>query len=432
MQFLVIGSGGREHALARKLADSPSVHAVFVAPGNAGTAKCGRNIPISVTDLDGLVDFARQNHIDVTVVGPEIPLVEGIVDLFESEGLGVVGPTAAAARLEGSKQFAKDFMRRHGIPTAVHRTFGRADLEKAFEWVESNPRPCVIKADGLAAGKGVIICESVSEALAAIRVQLVDGAFGDAGSRIVIEEFMEGEEASVFVLSDGASYALLVPAQDHKRIGDGDVGPNTGGMGAYSPASLVTPDLLERVKREVIEPTLEGMMSEGHPYRGFLYVGLMIDEEGPKVVEYNCRLGDPEAQVVVPMIDGDFGEIMVAITNQSLGSTQVKQKNGAAVCVVAASAGYPGAYEKGFPISGIDEAEQFGNVTVYHAGTSLKGGETVTAGGRVLGITAFADDLEAAVACAYEAAGLISYEGMRYRHDIALKGLRREEMESRR
>ncbi|MFV1980068.1 MAG: phosphoribosylamine--glycine ligase [Rhodothermia bacterium] len=426
MQVLVIGSGGREHALARKLADSPSVHGVFVAPGNAGTAECGRNIPISVTDLVGLTDFARQNHVDVTIVGPEIPLVEGIVDRFESEGLGVVGPTAAAAQLEGSKEFAKDFMRRHGIPTAAHKTFGRADLDEAFEWVESNPGPCVVKADGLAAGKGVIICDGVSEAMAAVRAQLVDGAFGDAGSRIVIEEFMEGEEASVFALSDGASYALLLPAQDHKRVGDGDVGPNTGGMGAYAPAPLMTPDLIDRVKREVIEPTLEGMMSEGRPYRGFLYVGLIITKQGPKVVEYNCRLGDPEAQVVVPMIDGDFGDIMVAIANKTLASTPVKQMDGAAVCVVAASAGYPSRYEKGFSISGVDEAEQLGNVTVYHAGTRLEEGKTVTAGGRVLGITAFAKDLETAVARAYEAARLISFEGMRYRRDIALKGLRRE------
>ncbi len=426
MQVLVIGSGGREHALARKLADSPSVHGVFVAPGNAGTAECGRNIPISVTDLVGLTDFARQNHVDVTIVGPEIPLVEGIVDRFESEGLGVVGPTAAAAQLEGSKEFAKDFMRRHGIPTAAHKTFGRADLDEAFEWVESNPGPCVVKADGLAAGKGVIICDGVSEAMAAVRAQLVDGAFGDAGSRIVIEEFMEGEEASVFALSDGASYALLLPAQDHKRVGDGDVGPNTGGMGAYAPAPLMTSDLIDQVKREVIEPTLEGMMSEGCPYRGFLYVGLMITKQGPKVVEYNCRLGDPEAQVVVPMIDGDFGDIMVAIANKTLASTPVKQMDGAAVCVVAASAGYPSRYERGFSISGVDAAEQLGNVTVYHAGTRLEEGKTVTAGGRVLGITAFAKDLETAVARAYEAARLISFEGMRYRRDIAMKGLRRE------
>jgi len=426
MQVLIIGSGGREHALARKLADSPSVHAVFVAPGNAGTAECGRNIPISVTDLDALTEFARQNCIDVTVVGPEGPLVEGIVDRFESEGLGIVGPTAAAAKLEGSKEFAKDFMLRHGIPTAAHKTFGRAELEEAFEWVESNPGPSVIKADGLAAGKGVIICDGVSEALAAVHAQLVDGVFGDAGSRIVIEEFMAGEEASVFALSDGASYALLLPAQDHKRVGDGDVGPNTGGMGAYAPAPLMTPDLLDQVKRDVIEPTLEGMMSEGHPYRGFLYVGLIMTKQGPKVVEYNCRLGDPEAQVIIPMIDGDFGAIMVAIANRTLGSTPVKQIDGAAVCVVAASAGYPSRYENGFPISGIDEAEQLGNVTVYHAGTRLEEGKTVTTGGRVLGITAFAEDLEAAVTRAYEAARLISFEGMRYRRDIALKGLRRE------
>ena len=425
MHVLVIGSGGREHALAHKLAQSPSVDTVSVAPGNAGTATCAQNIPISVTDQESLLRFARENAVDVTVVGPELPLVEGVVDRFEAAGQLIVGPSAAAARLEGSKEFAKDFMKAHGIPTAAHATFGRAELGEALEWIEDRPGPYVIKADGLAAGKGVIISDDASEAQEAIRAQLVDGAFGDASDRIVLEEFMEGEEASVFVLTDGSSYSTLLPAQDHKRIGEGDTGPNTGGMGAYSPAPLMTPELMTHVKHDIIEPTLSAMASKGHPYRGFLYAGLMITSEGPKVVEFNCRLGDPEAQVVIPMIDGDFGEIVAAMARREFDGVHIGLKDGAAVCVVAAADGYPGSYEKGIPIEGIDQAEASGDVTVFHAGTATRDGQLVTAGGRVLGITAFADDLQDAVRSVYRATDLVHFEGMQFRRDIAQKGLRR-------
>jgi phosphoribosylamine--glycine ligase len=425
MKILVIGSGGREHAIAHTLAASDSVQSVYVAPGNAGTASCAENIPISVTDLEHLIDFARSKSVDVTVVGPELPLVEGLVDRFEREGLPVVGPSAAAARLEGSKAFAKDFMSRHGIPSAAHKAFARSEADAAVEYIRDNPGPCVVKADGLAAGKGVIICTDASEAIEAVQTQLVEGAFGEASDQIVIEEFMEGEEASVFALTDGSSYELLLTAQDHKRIGEGDTGPNTGGMGAYAPAPLMTEDLISSVRAEIIEPTIEGMRAEGYPYRGFLYVGLMITGDGPKVVEFNCRLGDPEAQVVVPMIDGDLGEIMMALARHDLGSVEFGRRAGAAVCVVAASAGYPSSYEKGFEISGIPEAERPNHVTVFHAGTRLDGERLVTSGGRVLGVTAFGADLEEAVAHVYEAVGKIDFEGMQFRRDIAQKGLRR-------
>jgi phosphoribosylamine--glycine ligase len=423
MQVLVIGSGGREHAIALRLANSDSVQSVFVAPGNAGTASIAENIPISATDLDNLLDFAQSRRVGLTIVGPELPLVDGIVDRFESKGLAIVGPTASAARLEGSKAFAKDFMQRRGIPSARHRLFGRGELDDALDWIRSNPGPCVVKADGLAAGKGVIICENEDDAVAAVRSQLVDAAFGEASDQIVIEEFMVGEEASVFALTDGSTYKLLLSAQDHKRIGEDDTGPNTGGMGAYAPAPIMTDDMMERVSREIIEPTLEGMAAEGHPYRGFLYVGLMLTTEGPKVVEFNCRLGDPEAQVVVPMIEGDFGEVLLALAQRRLDSISLSHKPGAAVCVVAASEGYPGSYEKGFEISGIPDAEASGNVTVFHAGTRMDEGRLVTAGGRVLGVTAFAEDLQSSVDRAYRAVEKIRFGGMQFRRDIARKGL---------
>lgn len=425
MHVLVVGSGGREHTIARKLIESPSVRSVFAAPGNAGTAGCAQNIPIPATDLDELVNFAEENSIELTIVGPEQPLVDGIVDRFGRKGLPIVGPTAAAARLEGSKEFAKEFMRRNGIPTASHRAFGVDEKDEAMAWIESNPGPCVVKADGLAAGKGVLICREPAEAAKAVKAHLVHGAFGAASHRIVIEEFMEGEEASVFALTDGSSSSLLLPAQDHKRVGEGDTGPNTGGMGAYAPAPIVTDGMLERIKEEIVEPTLRGMESEGYPYRGFLYAGLMITEDGPKVVEFNCRLGDPEAQVVVPMIDGDFGEIASAMASGELDLVPVKSRDGAAVCVVAASQGYPRSYKKGFPVSGIENAENLEGVTVFHAGTGRDDDRIVTSGGRVLGVTAIAGDLESAVDRAYQAIDMISFEGMQYRRDIARKGLRR-------
>lgn len=426
MRILVIGGGGREHALAWFLSKSAEAVQLYIAPGNAGTASLGTNVNIDASNVDGLLTFALENEIDMTIVGPEKPLVLGIVDRFESHGLSIVGPTAAAARLEGSKAFAKAFMDRHKIPTAAHRTFEADEMDAALDYVESKGAPIVVKASGLAAGKGAIVCETVDEARGALESIVRDREFGAAGDEVVVESFMKGEEASVFALTDGQHYVLLAPAQDHKQIGEGDTGPNTGGMGAYAPAPVMTPDLLQRVRREVIEPTLHGMAEEGNPYRGVLYVGLMITADGPKVVEYNCRFGDPEAQVLLPLIDVDPVRLFDALARHRLGAATVEPKSGAAACVVLASGGYPGSYRKGFPIDGLAQAGAMDDVLVFHAGTRLdEDGAVVTDGGRVLGVTAKADDLAAALEKAYAAVGRIGFEGMQCRRDIGQKGLRR-------
>ncbi len=426
MRILIIGGGGREHALAWALARSPQQPELFIAPGNAGTAALGRNVALQPTDLDALLGFARAENIALTVVGPEQPLVDGLADRFEAAGLRVVGPTAAAARLEGSKAFAKAFMQRHGIPTAAHRTFAGAQHAEALAFVEETGAPVVVKASGLAAGKGALVCLTLDEARTALDRLMRQRAFGAAGDEVVVEAFMEGEEASVFALTDGRDYRLLATAQDHKRIGEGDTGPNTGGMGAYAPAPVAGPTLLARVRREIIEPTLAGMAAEGCPYRGVLYAGLMITPEGPKVVEFNCRLGDPEAQVVLPLLETDLVEVFEKMADRRLGEVTLTQQAGAAACVVMASGGYPGAYEKGFPMDGLDTAGAMDGVVVFHAGTRRDdAGRVVTAGGRVLGVTATGTGLAEALRRAYRAVAAIGFEGAQYRRDIGQKGLAR-------
>ena len=426
MRILVIGGGGREHAFSWALARSPQQPDLFIAPGNAGTAALGQNVALPPNDTEGLLTFARQERIDLTVVGPEVPLVEGLADAFEAAGLPVVGPSAAAARIEGSKAFAKAFMARHGVPTASHRTFAADQYAEARAYLEAQGAPIVVKASGLAAGKGAIVCATLGEAQDALDRVMKSHAFGEAGDEVVIEAFMEGEEASVFALTDGADYVLLTPAQDHKRIGEGDVGPNTGGMGAYAPAPVVTQDLMDRICREIIEPTLEGMAQEGCPYRGILYAGVMITPDGPKVVEFNCRMGDPEAQIVLPLLDSDLVEVLRLLAEGRLRDVTLQTRPGAAACVVMASGGYPGSYQKGYPITGLDAAGALPDVVVFHAGTRQDdAGRSVTAGGRVLGVTAVGDDLAGALARAYKAVDCIHFESAQFRRDIGQKGLAR-------
>jgi phosphoribosylamine--glycine ligase len=424
MRILIIGSGGREHALARALAQSKKTTALFAAPGNPGTAALGQNVDLAADDFDALVRFAKDNAIDLTIVGPEKPLVAGIVDRFTEAGLPIVGPTAAAARLEGSKAFADQFMDRHGIPTADFRVFDADASDEATAYLDSVGAPIVVKASGLAGGKGAFVCPTLPEAHDALDEIVNDRAFGAAGDQVVIEEFMEGEEASVFALTDGEHYVVLTPSQDHKPIGEGDTGPNTGGMGAYAPAPIVNGTMLNRVCRDIIEPTLAGMQHEGTPYRGVLYCGLMITDEGPKVVEYNCRLGDPEAQVVLPLIESDLAEAFHALVEGRVQDISLRARNGAAACVVLASEGYPIDYETGFEIAGIEEADEKDGVHVIQAGTAQDSdGTVVTDGGRVLGVTCVGSDLESVLRRAYEGVDVIRFKGKTYRRDIGQKGL---------
>ena len=384
MKILIIGGGGREHALAWKIAQSPQAEKVFVAPGNAGSAREARceNVAIAAEDVDGLLRFAQQNKIDLSVVGPEVPLVLGVVDRFRAAGLRCFGPTQAAAQLEGSKAFTKDFLARHKIPTAAYGNF--TDVAAAAAYIKKVGAPIVVKADGLAAGKGVIIAQTVDAAMAAVRDMLAGNAFGAAGHRVVVEEFLTGEEASFIVMVDGEHVLPLATSQDHKRVGDGDTGPNTGGMGAYSPAPVVTPAIHARVMREVIEPTVRGMRAEGHPYTGFLYAGLMIAADGtPKVLEFNCRFGDPETQPVMLRLKSDFIELIEAALDGRLDRAQTLWDSRAALGVVMAAGGYPGSYNKGDVITGLPEKPE-ADRKVFHAGTALKGKDVVTSGGRVL------------------------------------------------
>lgn len=424
MRILVVGGGGREHALAWALARSPHRPDLFIAPGNPGTAALGRNVPIDAADVGALRDFAIAERIDLTVVGPEQPLVAGIVDAFEAAGLAIVGPTAAAARLEGSKAFAKAFMARHGIPTAAYRTFGAADYDAAAAYLEAHGAPVVLKASGLAAGKGAVVCATLEEAHATLDELLRRRVFGEACDEVVVEAFMEGEEASLFALCDGRDYVLLASAQDHKRVGEGDTGPNTGGMGAYAPAPVATDAVVARARREIIEPVLAGMAAEGCPFRGFLYCGLMITHEGPKVVEFNCRMGDPETQVVLPLLETDLVDLLSAAAEGRLAGVHAAQRPGAAACVVLASEGYPGAYPKGRPIDGLADAAALDDVVVFHAGTKQDGdGRVVSAGGRVLAVTGIGADLAEALDRAYAAVAHVRFEGMHFRRDIGRKGL---------
>lgn len=423
MVVLIIGSGGREHAIAWSVKQSPKVSKVLCAPGNAGIEQIAECVPIKADDIYGLAHFAETNKVDVTIVGNESPLVKGIVDLFESKGLTIFGPSKAAAQVEGSKMFLKHFLKRHNIPTAKYHVFNQSELEHAKRYVKDSSPPFVIKTDGLAAGKGVSICYTVDEAMTTLYEYFEAKVFGDAGSNIVIEEFMEGEEASVFAMCDGKDYVLLSPAQDHKRIGVGDTGKNTGGMGAYAPAPVVTLEILQRVEKEIIQPTLKGMTAEGYPYKGCLYVGLMITSDGPKVVEYNCRLGDPETQVVLPLLESDPFDLFYSCATGSVGSYTVTLQQASAVCVVIASQGYPDQYETGKVIQGWDRPPD--GTIVFHAGTKKDNESFVTAGGRVFGVTAVGSHLRTAINAAYSAVKRISFEGAYYRSDIGLKGLQK-------
>ncbi|AOT09611.1 phosphoribosylamine--glycine ligase [Pseudoalteromonas luteoviolacea] len=427
MNVLVIGSGGREHALAFKAAQNPSVKTVFVAPGNAGTALEPKleNVAIGVEDLDALVAFAKENKVELTIVGPEAPLVIGVVDRFSSEGLAIFGPTQAAAQLEGSKSFTKDFLARHQIPTAAYQTF--TDIEPAIAYVKEQGAPIVVKADGLAAGKGVIVAMTEAEAEEAIRDMLAGNAFGDAGSRVVIEEFLEGEEASFIVMVDGKNVLPFATSQDHKRAYNGDQGPNTGGMGAYSPAPVVTKDIHDRIMNEVIYPTVEGMAAEGHPYTGFLYAGLMITADGtPKVIEYNCRFGDPETQPIMLRLQSDLVSLIEAANRQELDQTEIQFDPRAAVGVVLAAKGYPASYPKGDAISGLQVNYSEGE-KVFHAGTKQQGDDVVTAGGRVLCATALGHTVTEAQKRAYALVKDINWDGVEYRTDIAYRAIAREQ-----
>jgi len=426
MQILIVGSGGREHALAWKCAQSPQVEKVFVAPGNAGTAtEAGvENVPLAASDIDGLLGFARERGIDLTIIGPEDPLVMGIVDRFEAAGLACFGPSHAAAQLEGSKAFAKEFMQRHGIATAAFGQF--TDVSEAVRFIREHGAPIVVKADGLAAGKGVVVAGTLAEAEAAVLDMLAGNAYGKAGHRVVIEEFLEGEEASFIVMADGKHALAMATSQDHKAVDDGDRGPNTGGMGAYSPAPVVDAQLHQRVLREVIQPVIDGMASDAHPFTGFLYAGLMITPSGdPKVIEFNVRFGDPETQPIMLRLQSDLPELCLAALRGELDQCSTQWDPRPSLGVVMAAEGYPGRYDKGHVISGLD-APLAENVKVFQAGTALKGQETVTSGGRVLCVTALGETVAAAQAAAYQACAQIHWNGAFYRRDIGYRAIARE------
>jgi phosphoribosylamine---glycine ligase len=425
MNVLIIGGGGREHALGWKVAQSDKVKHVFIAPGNAGTAlEAGlSNVNIAVEDIQGLVEFAQQKHIELTIVGPEVPLVLGVVDAFQAAGLAIFGPTQAAAQLEGSKAFTKDFLARHAIPSADYQNF--TEVEPALAYVRSIGAPIVIKADGLAAGKGVIVAMTLTEAEDAIRDMLAGNAFGEAGSRVVIEEFLDGEEASFIVMVDGKNVLAFATSQDHKRVGNGDSGPNTGGMGAYSPAPVVSPEIHQRVMEQVIYPTVKGMAAEGNTYVGFLYAGLMIMADGtPKVIEYNCRFGDPETQPIMMRLQSDLVVLIEHALAGSLDKATAEFDPRPAVGVVLAAGGYPGSYAKGDIISGLSLGNS--DAKVFHAGTKDIDGQVTTNGGRVLCATALGNSVTDAQRNAYELVKHISWNGMFYRDDIAYRAIARE------
>lgn len=430
MNILVIGSGGREHALAWKAAQSSKVEKVFVAPGNAGTALEPKleNVEIGVGEFDKLADFAQSNSVNLTIVGPEAPLVDGIVDYFSERGLACFGPSTGAAQLEGSKAFTKDFLARHNIPTAEYENF--TEVEPALTYLRSRGAPIVVKADGLAAGKGVIVAETLEQAEEAVKDMLSGNAFGDAGCRVVIEEFLDGEEASFIVIADGENVLPMATSQDHKRVGEGDTGPNTGGMGAYSPAPVVTPEIHDRIMDEVIMPTVEGMKKEGNDYTGFLYAGLMIMADGtPKVIEYNCRFGDPETQPIMMRLQSDLVELCQAALDKKLDSHKANWDPRPSMGVVLAAGGYPGSYAKGTPIHWIKTASDLpdDSCKIFHAGTQLTDEGVATNGGRVLCATALGESVTDAQQKAYELVKTVSWEGMFYRSDIGYRAVNREQ-----
>ncbi|HTF57870.1 MAG TPA: phosphoribosylamine--glycine ligase [Planctomycetota bacterium] len=422
MKILVVGSGGREHALIWKIARSPLVEKIYAAPGNAGIARQAQCVDITPDNLEGLADFAARERVDLTVVGPEAPLCRGIVDLFRERKLRIFGPSQSAAELEGSKIFCKELLRRNGIPTAGFRVFSEASQVRAF--LKTAPFPLVVKADGLAAGKGAVVCANLSEAEGAIEQMMVKRAFGEAGARVLIEEFLSGVEASVIAFVDGRTIAIMETVQDHKRVYDGDRGPNTGGMGAYSPAPVAAEREAERVEREILVPVVHALNKEQRRFEGILYAGIMYTKSGPKVIEFNVRHGDPECQALVVRLKSDLVPILNAVIDGKLEEAAIEWDPRPAVCLVVASGGYPGRYEVGYEISGLAEAEAMPDTVVFHAGTMAKEGKVVTSGGRVLGVTALGADLRAAQQAAYAAARKINFTGMHYRTDIASKMLR--------
>jgi len=422
MKILVVGSGGREHALIWKIARSPLVEKIYAAPGNAGIARQAQCVDITPDNLEGLADFAARERVDLTVVGPEAPLCRGIVDLFRERKLRIFGPSKSAAELEGSKIFCKELLRRNGIPTAGFRVFSEASQVRAF--LKTAPFPLVVKADGLAAGKGAVVCANLSEAEGAIEQMMVKRAFGEAGARVLIEEFLSGVEASVIAFVDGRTIAIMETVQDHKRVYDGDRGPNTGGMGAYSPAPVAAEREAERVEREILVPVVHALNKEQRRFEGILYAGIMYTKSGPKVIEFNVRHGDPECQALVVRLKSDLVPILNAVIDGKLEEAAIEWDPRPAVCLVVASGGYPGRYEVGYEISGLAEAEAMPDTVVFHAGTMAKEGKVVTSGGRVLGVTALGADLRAAQQAAYAAARKINFTGMHYRTDIASKMLR--------
>ena len=423
MKVLIVGGGGREHTLAWKIAENPEVERIYATPGNPGIETVGECVSIDAEDIDALIDFARSQRIGLTVIGPEDPLSMGIVDRFEAEGLRCFGPSRRAAELEANKAFTNDLLRRYNIPGPEFEAFTSPERAKAY--IRSRGAPIVVKASGLAKGKGVTVANTVEEAIAAVDDALVRRIFGPAGDVVVVEECLVGEEASVIVVTDGETIRPLVSSQDHKRAEDGDQGPNTGGMGAYAPAPVITKETMAWVEREILMPTVRAMAAEDRPYKGALYAGLMITDDGPKVLEYNCRFGDPETQVVLPLLRTDLVELLTATCEGRLADTSVEHEDRAAVCVVLASGGYPGAYEKSKRIDGLEDAGQMHDVTVFHAGTARQDGEIVTDGGRVLGVTALGDDIAGALGRAYEAVEKIRFEKMQHRRDIGYRALER-------
>lgn len=421
MKVAVIGGGGREHTLAWKLAQSPSVDKLYAIPGSAAMSEVAQCVDIALSDLDAITDYAKKEGIDMLVVGPEVPLTEGLADLAQSKGLAVFGPNKAAAQMEGSKVFAKNLMKKYHVPTAAYASFTDGDAAKAY--IKEQGVPIVVKADGLAAGKGVVVAQTEAEAIEAVNAMMEDHIFGASGGRIVIEECMVGEEASLLAFVDGKTIVPMISAQDHKRIFDNDEGPNTGGMGAYAPAPVVTPEIRKEVEEKILKPVVDGLKQEGITYQGCLYAGLMITADGPKVVEFNCRFGDPETQAVLPLLDGDLAQIMYACAKGTLTADMVHWKDAAACCVIMASAGYPASSHKGDVISGLDAVDKE-DVMVFHSGTAKKDGQYVTNGGRVLGVTAVAPDLKSAIEKAYDNVKRIHFDGQQVRSDIGAKGLK--------